>query len=148
MVKMIDISKKIVVNREATACGKIFLKRETIRLIKKGKIKKGDPLVVAQVASINAAKGTPLLLPLCHQIPLNSIDVKFNIKSYHIEIFVTVKAKAKTGVEMEALIGVVIGLSTIWDMVKYLEKDEYGQYPKTRMTEIKILKKAKYEQAP
>lgn len=143
MVNMIDISEKDKIIREATGYGRIALKEDTIKKIKDGEIKKGAPLPVAEIAAINAVKQTYLLIPLCHQIPIGSVNVQFKINPENIEVIVVVKAKAKTGVEMESLIGAAIALNTIWDMVKYLEKDANGQYQHTKIEEIKVLKKVK-----
>jgi len=140
---MIDITGKSVVLRQAFASGRIELALDTIRKIKEKDIKKGDPLAVAEVAAINAAKETWLLIPHCHQIPLNTIDLNFSIGDNFIEATCFVKAEAMTGVEMEALVGVSIALTTIWDMVKYIEKDKKGQYPHTKISDIKVLKKIK-----
>ena len=140
---MIDISGKKVVLREAVASGRILLSPETVKLVKGKKIKKGDPLLVAEVAAMNAAKETYLLIPHCHQIPLNTVEVSFSLGDAFIEVSCLVKAEAMTGVEMEALVGASIGLNTIWDMVKYLEKDSNGQYPSTTITDIKVLRKTK-----
>ncbi len=140
---MIDITEKKIVSREAIASGKIFLKKETIKKIKNKQIKKGDVLETARIAGINAVKQTQLLIPHCHQIPINFADIEFNFSDNFVEAICTVKAEAKTGLEMEALVGVSICLNTIWDMVKYLEKNRAGQYPTTRITEIKIVKKVK-----
>lgn len=143
MIKMIDISDKEVVEREATASGRIILKKDTIRKIKLGKIKKGNPLQVAEVSAVNAVKQTQFLIPLCHQIPITSVHTEFNIQEDFIEARVTVKAMAKTGVEMESLVGVSIALNTVWDMIKYLEKDKNGQYLHTRIENIRMIKKIK-----
>jgi len=140
---MIDITGKSVVLRQAFASGRIELSLGTIKKIKEKDIKKGDPLAVAEVAAINAAKETWLLIPHCHQIPLNTIDLTFSIGDNFIEATCFVKAEAMTGVEMEALVGVSIALTTIWDMVKYIEKDKNGQYPHTKISDIKVLKKIK-----
>ncbi len=140
---MIDITGKSVVLRQAFASGRIELALDTIRKIKEKDIKKGDPLAVAEVAAINAAKETWLLIPHCHQIPLNTIELNFSIGDNFIEATCFVKAEAMTGVEMEALVGVSIALTTIWDMVKYIEKDKKGQYPHTKISDIKVLKKIK-----
>ena len=140
---MIDISDKNPVYREAKAFGRIILKAETIEKIRKNEIKKGNPLRVAEVACLNAVKQTHLLIPMCHQLALNSITVEFNLNEGDIEAVVAVNTIAKTGVEMEALVGVSTVLNNIWDMVKYLEKDENGQYPDTRIEEIKVLNKIK-----
>jgi cyclic pyranopterin phosphate synthase len=140
---MIDISEKEVTKRRAVARGKLHLKKETIKKIKKNEIKKGDPIEIARIAAVNAAKETSRLIPLCHQIPLELVESDFDIREDFIEVNVTVSARAKTGVEMEALAGVSLALLTLWDMVKYLEKDERGQYPSTRITDVEVLKKEK-----
>lgn len=142
---MIDITEKKIVKREAKASGKIFLKKETIEKIRNKEIRKGDALETAKIAGINAVKQTQLLIPHCHQIPINFIDFEFKINEDDIETICTVKTQAKTGVEMESLLGVSIALNTIFDMVKYLEKDENGQYPTTKISDIKVLKKVKEE---
>lgn len=140
---MIDISEKEVTKRRAVARGKLHLKKETIKKIKKNEIKKGDPIEIARIAAVNAAKEASRLIPLCHQIPLELVESEFDINEDFIEVKVTVSARAKTGVEMEALAGVSLALLTLWDMVKYLEKDERGQYPSTRITDVEVLKKEK-----
>ncbi len=142
---MIDITEKPIVRRTATAAGKVFLAEKTIQEIRADRIRKGNPLPVAEVAGINAAKQTHLLIPHCHQIALDMVGVKFEMEKDFIEARCTVNAQARTGVEMEALVGVSIALNTIWDMVKYLEKDENGQYPSTGITDIKVIFKKKYD---
>lgn len=140
---MIDITEKSIVKREAKASGRIFLKKTTIEEIKDKKIKKGDVFETARIAGINAVKQTQILIPYCHQIPVSFIDFKFKANEDFIEVICHVKTEAKTGLEMEAIVGTSIALSTIWDMVKYLEKDENGQYPATSITDIKVLEKKK-----
>lgn len=140
---MIDVTDKPIVTRRAEASGKIFLSEKTIGIIKGGGVKKGNPLPVAEVAGMNAAKQTYLLIPHCHQIPLDMVSVEFQVQEDHIEARCSVSAQYRTGVEMEALVGISMALNTIWDMVKYLEKDEKGQYPDTRITDIKVLLKKK-----
>lgn len=140
---IVDISKKDVIVREAIAEGFIRLKRDTIETIKKGSVKKGDPLETAKVSAALAVKNTPQVIPYCHPIPIEHIDISFEILDDGIKALCKVKATSKTGVEMEALVGVTIALLTIWDMIKYLEKDEKGQYPHTRIEYIKVVKKVK-----
>ena len=140
---MVDVSEKPVIKRQAEAAGKILLASDTIREIENGQIRKGDPLLVAEVAGMNAAKQTHLLIPHCHQIPLDSIKVSFQVSKKAVEATCFVRAQARTGVEMEALAGVTMALNTIWDMVKYLEKDNTGQYPSTRITDIRVIRKEK-----
>ena len=140
---MVDVTDKPVVHRSAEAAGRIYLSPTTIKEIKSGKIRKGDPLLVAEVAGMNAAKQTHLLIPHCHQLPLDTVGITFKISEDSIEAQCLVKAQARTGVEMESLVGVTIALNTLWDMVKYLEKNAEGQYPTTRMSDIRVLHKKK-----
>ncbi|MBN2061517.1 MAG: cyclic pyranopterin monophosphate synthase MoaC [Deltaproteobacteria bacterium] len=140
---MIDVTEKPVIRRSAETSGKIFLSGETIKAIKEGHIRKGNPLPVAEVAGMNAAKQTHLLIPHCHQIPLDMVQLDFLIQEDYLEARCFVRAQARTGVEMEALLGVSVALNTIWDMVKYLEKDKSGQYPATRISDIKVIEKKK-----
>ena len=141
---MVDISAKPEVFREATATGTITLKAETIRLIKDGKIAKGDPLYTAKIAGILAAKKTSALIPLCHPLPLTNVEVEIRIVGdSKVQVSSTVKTKAQTGVEMEALVATAVSLLTIWDMVKQYEKDELGQYPLTVIEDIRVVKKVK-----
>ena len=140
---MVDVSDKEVISREAEAAGVIVLAPETIERIRRGEIKKGDPLLVAEVAGMNAAKQTHLLIPHCHQISLETARVSFELLDRHMEARAYVRAHARTGVEMEALVAVSIALCTIWDMVKYLEKDTAGQYPDTRIRDVRVVRKVK-----
>jgi cyclic pyranopterin monophosphate synthase len=141
---MIDVSGKDEIYREATAAGTIKLKAETIELIKMGKIVKGDPLYTAKIAAILSAKKTSNLIPLCHPLPLTSVKVDVTVlDSGSVQVVATVKAKAQTGVEMEALSAVSMGLLTVWDMTKQYEKDSYGQYPTTVIENIHVVRKFK-----
>ena len=140
---MVDISGKEPVHRSAEAAGRIILKPGTVKAIRDGMVKKGDPLAVAEIACIQAAKRTPDLIPMCHQIPLSSVDASFTVGHDFVEARCVVKTVYGTGVEMEALTGVTVALLTVWDMVKYLEKDESGQYPETRITDIRVTEKVK-----
>ena len=142
---MIDVTEKPIIRRIAEAGGKIFLSEKTIETIRRGEIKKGDPLLVAEVAGMNAAKQTHLLIPHCHQIPLDTMSFEFEFFDHGIYVICRVRAQARTGVEMEALVGVTVALNTLWDVVKYLEKDGEGQYPDTRMTDIIVIHKKKGE---
>jgi cyclic pyranopterin phosphate synthase len=143
MVKAVDISAKPEVPRMAVASGFIRLKPETLRKIGAGEVPKGDVLSVAQTTAILAVKRTPELIPLAHPIPITGIDVKFEMERHGIRATVEVRSTGKTGVEMEALVGTASALLTVWDMVKGLEKDESGQYPKTLIEDIRVLRKVK-----
>ena len=140
---MVDISTKDEVSRKARARGRIVLKRETVKTIKEGKVKKGDVFTVSRIAAISAVKRTAEALPLCHPIPITGIEVSFKVLEEAIEVEVEVRSYARTGVEMEALHGVLAALLNIWDMVKYLEKDGTGNYPTTRMEDIRVVEKVK-----
>jgi cyclic pyranopterin monophosphate synthase len=140
---MIDVTEKPVVRRFAAASGRILLSRETIRAIREGKIRKGHPFPVAECAGMNAAKQTHILIPHCHQIALDAVSVTFEMKEEEVKVLCSVRAQARTGVEMEAIVGVTAALYTIWDMVKYLEKDGQGQYPATAITDIRVDRKEK-----
>ena len=142
-IKMIDVSGKKVVSRKAIAAGVIKLKASTVEAIREGKIKKGDPLTVGEIAAILAVKKTPELIPLCHNIPIGKAHVEYILEENSIEARCTVTTNAQTGVEMEALAGVTMALLNIWDMTKYLEKDEDGQYPDAVITDIRVLEKVK-----
>ncbi|MDI6779321.1 MAG: bifunctional molybdenum cofactor biosynthesis protein MoaC/MoaB [Bacteroidota bacterium] len=120
---MLDISNKTKTLRTAVAKGTLKLKNETIELIYQGKIPKGDPLTVAKVAAIQAAKNTSQILPYCHPLPVDYVGVEFEIGDAKIEVDVTVIAIYKTGVEMEALTAVSIALLTLYDMMKMLDED-------------------------
>jgi len=145
-MSMVDITPKPEVYREATAKGRIQLKPETVRLIRQGKIEKGEPLNVAKIAGILAAKSTSSLIPLCHPLPLTDIDVELRIvKNSAVEAEATVKTRAQTGVEMEALVAATVALLTVWDMTKQYEKDTGGQYPSTVIQDVHVVRKIKGE---
>ena len=142
-VHMVDIGEKSEVKRTATARGRIYLRDSTLRAIREGAVVKGNVLATARIAATLAVKDTPRLIPMCHSIPISSINVEFSEESGHIEAKVQVSSVGRTGVEMEALTGVSVALLTIWDMVKSAEKDENGQYPCTRISDIEVTEKRK-----
>ncbi|MGD0330520.1 MAG: cyclic pyranopterin monophosphate synthase MoaC [Nitrososphaeria archaeon] len=140
---MVNISEKKEVKREAIAEGKIILKPETINLIREKKIEKGDPLQISLVTATNAVKRTPELVPFCHFILLEDIKVSFVVDNFSITVRVKVKSTSKTGVEMEALSGVLNALLNIWDIVKKYEKDDSGNYPFTFIKDVRVISKVK-----
>jgi len=143
-VAMVDVSGKGEIVRVARAEGVIRLSPETIKLIVSGKVEKGDVFTVAKVAAISAVKRTWDILPLCHNIPITHVDVSFEVVGNDgVRVETEVKAVAKTGVEMEALVGTSVALLTIWDMVKKYEKDERGQYPHAAIEYIRVVEKVK-----
>lgn len=143
---MVDITSKPEVYREAVASGVIRLKPSTIEKIVKGEIEKGDVFTTARVAGMLAVKNTPQIIPHCHPIPYTGIKVLFTVLgSDRIKVTVKVKTTWKTGVEMDALTGVMAALLTIWDMVKKYEKDERGNYPETFIERVVVEEKVKLE---
>ena len=143
-LSMVDVTAKPEVYREAIAKGTIKLKPETTQLIREGKVEKGDPFNVAKVAGILAAKQTSSLIPLCHPLPLTSVEVDLRIvNDSTVEVETTVRTKAQTGVEMEALVAATTALLTVLDMTKQYEKDEKGQYPHTVIQDIRVVRKVK-----
>lgn len=142
-IKQVDISEKIPEKRVAIAAGRIKLRPETIERIRRGEVEKGDPLQVARLAGIQAAKLTPLLMPLCHQLKLEHVELELRLTDSTVEVTAKVTATEKTGVEMEALTALTVALLNIWDVVKAYEKDENGQYPVTEITNIRVVSKVK-----
>lgn len=143
MASMIDIGRKKSVNRKAIAEGHIRLRPSTLEAISHNAIKKGDVVTSSKLAGIQAAKATAQVLPLCHQVPLTSVEVDISILEDELVARCEVSANYKTGVEMEALVGAATALLNVWDMVKYLEKDERGQYPDTSICDLRVLSKTK-----
>lgn len=123
--KMVDVSEKEESIREAIAKGSIYMKKETIKAIADGKIKKGDVLSVAQIGGIMGAKSTSDIIPMCHNINIYGADIEFKIDedNFKIDIIATVRTVGVTGVEMEALTAVSIAALTIYDMCKAIEKE-------------------------
>ena len=134
-MKMIDISKKVVTEREAVVEGRVYLKASVIQAIKEKKIPKGDVLEAAKLAGILAAKRTPDLLPLCHPIPIEYVAIDFSFGKKYIGITTTVKGRAKTGVEMEGFAATAIASLTIYDMCKALDRG-------ATISEIRLVKKS------
>ena len=119
---MVDVGAKGITAREAVARGEVLLSSGTIHMIREGRIPKGDVLACARVAGILAVKKTPQLIPMCHPLSITQAKVDFEVKENLIEITSHTKAKDRTGVEMEALTGVVIAALTIYDMCKGVDK--------------------------
>lgn len=123
-IHMVDIGEKQVTKREAIAQGKIYVSKECLSEIKKNNIKKGDVLCAARIAGIMGAKRTSDIIPLCHQLNLTKVDIDFQIIEEESSIYCECRAltDGKTGVEMEALLGVELALLTIYDMCKAVDK--------------------------
>lgn len=123
--RMVDVSEKPPTQREAIAAGSVYMKPETIRLIKDRLISKGDVLGVARVAGIMAAKKTPDLIPMCHPLNITSVNIDFDVdeNKNKIDIKTTARITGQTGVEMEALTATSVAALTIYDMCKAVDKD-------------------------
>jgi cyclic pyranopterin phosphate synthase len=121
-VKMVDVGGKPVTDREAIARGSITMSRAALRLVRRGAVKKGDPLQAARLAGIMAAKQTSALIPLCHPLPLSSVQVDLTPIARGYAIEARVRTTAQTGVEMEALTAVAVAALTIYDMVKAVDR--------------------------
>jgi cyclic pyranopterin monophosphate synthase len=117
---MADVSAKAVTRRVAVAGGKIVIGREAFERLAEGRLPKGDPLAMAEIAGIQAAKQTAALIPLCHPIALNRVMIHSlpRADEYAVELFCVAEIAERTGVEMEALTGLSVALLTIWDLVK------------------------------
>ncbi len=120
---MVNVSAKPLSARTAVATGKIRLRSETLDLISKDQIAKGNVFATARVAGIQAAKETPHLIPLCHTLPLSEVRIDIVTSNHHAEVKCTARTIAQTGVEMEALVGVAVALLTIYDMCKAVDKE-------------------------
>ncbi len=143
MAKMVDVGRKAEVPRRAVARGDIRLRPATMAAIREGRVEKGDPLAVAEVAGLQAVKSVWQALPHCHPVPITSAAVEFEMGRDRIACTTSVEATYKTGVEMEALYGCSVALLTVWDMVKALEKDEAGQYPAVSVENLRVVAKEK-----
>jgi cyclic pyranopterin phosphate synthase len=135
--RMVDVGAKDETHRVATAGGVIRMKPETLALVLSGSAKKGDVLGVARVAAIQAAKKTSELIPLCHPVPISSVEITFtpDEKRFEIECRATVECNGRTGVEMEALVAVNIALLTIYDMCKAVDRG-------MTMADVRLLEKS------
>lgn len=133
---MVDIADKAVTQRSATAQGCIWMQKETLQAVMQGDAKKGDVLGIARIAAIQASKKTADLIPLCHPIALTKVQVEFVVDELQSSITCqcTVQCEGKTGVEMEALTAVQVGLLTIYDMCKAIDRG-------MRMTDIQLMVK-------
>ena len=134
--RMVDVGEKDVTHREAVAAARVLVNRETFDLIRSGGVKKGDVLTVAQVAGIMGATRTPELIPMCHPVAVDGIDLKLSLDEARccVEIRATVSCEGRTGVEMEALTAASAAALTVYDMCKAVQKDMV-------ITDVRLLSK-------
>lgn len=135
--RMVDVGPKIPVLRKAVAAGELRCAPATLRLLRAGKTPKGDVLAAARIAGIQAAKQTSALIPLCHSLPLDSIQVEINPGRDRIRIQAEVRVHARTGVEMEALTAVSVAALTLYDMLKAVDRS-------MSIRDIRLLRKEKF----
>jgi cyclic pyranopterin monophosphate synthase len=121
--RMVDVSAKAVTVRVATAVGLVSMQRETAEMIRRGTAAKGDVLAIARLAAITATKLTPLLIPLCHGIAVEAVEVRFAFEDEStLRCEVDVRSSGKTGVEMEAMTAVSVACLTVYDMCKSVDR--------------------------
>jgi cyclic pyranopterin phosphate synthase len=130
-VKMVDVSEKAVTKRRAVASARVLMSAETISAIREQTNPKGNPMEIARIAGIMAAKQTANLIPLCHQLPLSKVDVKAELTDFGVYLEAEAVTSAQTGVEMEAMTAVSIAALTVYDMCKAVQKD-------MKITDIKL----------
>ena len=134
--RMVDVSAKSRSAREAVAAGTIRLSPKTLELISSNQIGKGNVFATARIAGIQAAKQTPQLIPLCHNLDLSQVEIDIATSDSGLDVTCTARTVAQTGVEMEALTGVSVALLAIYDMCKAVDKQ-------MQITDIRLLKKTK-----
>jgi len=135
-VRMVNVGHKPIQHRRAVAEGRLVCAPATIRALKKNALPKGDVLTVAQIAGIQGAKRTAQLIPLCHPLALNHVEIKFHIRTASVEIVCAAETSSQTGVELEALTGVSVAALTLYDMCKAVDKG-------MRIEGIRVMEKIK-----
>lgn len=139
--RMVDVGEKKIQRRRAKARGLIRMSFPTINAIREDQIKKGNVLAAARIAGIQAAKATSGLIPLCHPLPLDAVEIDFDFLDEGIEASCLVQCQARTGVEMEALTGTAVALLTVYDMCKAIDKEMV-------LEQIRLLSKEKEDLDP
>lgn len=137
------VGRKPIVPRRAVAEGWLSLRASTVARIRARKVGKGDPLAAGELAALLAMKKTSELIPHCHAVLLTGSRATILPEGAGVRITTEAESRGQTGVEMEALVGATVGLLTVWDMVKYLEKDARGLYPATRLGPVRVRVKHK-----
>jgi cyclic pyranopterin monophosphate synthase len=143
MTRQRRIHEKPLTYRRAVVEGTLTVRPSTAKAIRDGRVKKGDPVAAAELAGLLAMKRTPELIPHCHPVPLTGSRVDVTLRAGRVRVVAEAEAVYRTGVEMEALVGASVALLTVWDMVKYLEKDAGGGYPATRLGPVRVVSKEK-----
>jgi len=131
------------VPRRAVATGLLLLSAPTRRAVRARRVEKGDPIAAGELAGLLAMKRTPELIPYCHSVALTASRVEITVFARGVRVLAEASTIGPTGVEMEALVGATVALLTVWDMVKYLEKDGRGLYPHTSLGPVRVTVKQK-----
>ena len=134
--RMVDVGAKPVQQRRATAVGRLVCAPATLRALREKALPKGDVLTVAQIAGLQAAKRTSELIPLCHPLPLDHVEIHFRLGRDFVEVTCVAATSAKTGVEMEALTGVSVAALTLYDMCKAIDRE-------MRIEGVRVVEKVK-----
>ena len=132
-----------MVHRRAVAVGELRMRPSTREAIRRRRVEKGDPLAAGELAGLLAMKRTAELIPHCHSVPLTASSVDLTVSRRGVRVESAAETFDRTGVEMEALVGASVALLTVWDMVKYLEKDARGLYPATSLGPVRVVSKVK-----
>jgi cyclic pyranopterin phosphate synthase len=143
MARQRDVGAKPRVHRHAVVVGELAVSAATRRAVRAGRVEKGDPIAAGELAGLMAMKRTPELIPHCHSVPLTASRIELIVSARGVRVRAEAETVDRTGVEMEALVGATIALLTVWDMVKYLEKDDRGLYPQTSLGPIRVMTKRK-----
>ncbi len=143
MARQKDVGPKPRVHRTAVAVGELALGAATRKAVRARSVEKGDPISAGELAGLLAMKRTPELIPHCHSVALTSSGVELSVSGRGVRVRARAEAVDRTGVEMEALVGATVALLTVWDMVKYLEKDARGLYPRTSLGPVRVAIKRK-----
>ncbi len=143
MARQKDVGGKPRLHRRAVAVGELRVSPATRRAIRARRVEKGDPIAVGELAGLLAMKRTPELIPHCHLVALTASRIELGVSPRGVRVRAEAETVDRTGVEMEALVGASVALLTVWDMVKYLEKDDRGLYPRTTLGPIRVVTKRK-----
>ncbi len=138
-----DVGAKPRVHRHAVVVGELALGPATRRAVRARAVEKGDPIAAGELAGLLAMKRTPELIPHCHAVPLTASRVDLRASRRGVTVRAEAETVDRTGVEMEALVGATVALLTVWDMVKYLEKDARGLYPHASLGPVRVVAKRK-----
>jgi len=143
MAQQKNVGGKPPVHRHAVVVGELALSAASRRALRARSVEKGDPIATGEIAGLLAMKRTPELIPHCHTVPLTHSRVDLVRSTRGVRVRAEAETVDRTGVEMEALVGASVALLTVWDMVKYLEKDRRGLYPATSLGPVRVVTKRK-----